>query len=375
MTWRRYLQLKTRHPPFLWRMVFGILAAGVLVGLAVDWSTPAWIDLEGERKETPRGYDGWSQLERSAAKGEWSAVWWGVPRLLVGRWSRAPGLTALAVLTGLSWLMFSLQAAQIRSWRDHRLIAPVAAIGLGVLSIWPTAFFILWQEHSWGLAEGDSLVEGLRYCILGIGLREELAKLVCLLPLLPWLVWRRDELAALVSAGCVGIGFGMEENVGYISGTLGTATLGRLLTAVPAHMTLTGLIGLAAYRAGRWPREWGPQFLATFAAIVLAHGMYDAFLMVPALQEYNLGSFIIFLLLVFQFFRELRPHLTRRGEPVSLTANFLACVSLVAAANFVYLCAAVGFQHAGQILAQGIVAQGIMVYLFLHEMPERLVDV
>jgi hypothetical protein len=112
-----------------------------------------------------------------------------------------------------------------------------------------------------------------------------------------------------------------------------------------------------------------------FGLIVLAHGVYDAFLSVPALAEYNVGAFVIFVLLVFQFFRELRPLLSRRGDTISLTATFLFCVSLVAAATFIYLCAAIGWRQAGAVLAGGVAAQGLIVYLFLREMPERLVDV
>jgi RsiW-degrading membrane proteinase PrsW (M82 family) len=224
------------------------------------------------------------------------------------------------------------------------------------------------------LAASEDLAAGLRYFILGVGLREELSKLLLFAPLLPWLVRRRDELAALVTAGCVGVGFGMEENVGYIGGTLGQATAGRLLTALPAHMTLTGLTGLAAYRACRWPREWGPQFLAIFGVIVLAHGLYDSLISLPDLGEYSVGAFIIFVLLVYQFFRELRPLQARRHEAVSLTANFLACVTLVASATFIYLSAAVGWRAASDTLMQAIVAQGIMIYLFLREMPEGLIQ-
>ena len=35
---------------------------------------------------------------------------------------------------------------------------------------------------------------------------------------------------------------------------------------------------------------------------------------------------------------------------------------------------AVGWRQAGDVLIQGIVAQGLMVYLFLREMPERMAD-
>jgi hypothetical protein len=151
--------------------------------------------------------------------------------------------------------------------------------------------------------------------------------------------------------------------------------MGRLLMPAPLHMSMTGLVGLAAYRACVWPKEWGPLFVATFGVVVLAHGLYDAFAALPALAEYSLFGMLIFVGLIYQFFRELRPLQALRVEPVSLTANFLFCVSTVAAATFVYLCAALGWHPAADVLVSGIVGQSMMVYLFLREMPETMVTV
>jgi hypothetical protein len=167
----------------------------------------------------------------------------------------------------------------------------------------------------------------------------------------------------------------MEENVNYIYGSVGTQTLGRLLSAAPIHMAMTGLIGLAAYRACLWPRQCAPQFIAMFGVIVLAHGLYDALIVVPDLKSIIIAAAVIEVLLIYQFFRELRPNQALRVEPISLTANFLFCVSTVAAATFVYLSAAAGWQIATDALFQDIVAQSVMVYLFIREMPERLVTV
>ena len=255
-------------------------------------------------------------------------------------------------------------------------MAGAAGVLLGVLSIWITVFLIFWQERRWGLATSQELTSGLRFFILGVGLREELAKFLCFLPLLPWCVRRRDELAALMLAGCVGIGFAMEENVTYIWGSVGSATLTRLLTPAPFHMAMTGLVGLAAYRACVWPKEWGPIFVATFGVVVLAHGLYDAFFSLSAIVEYAIVSMLIFVFLIYQFFRELRPE--RRAphvESISLTGNFLFCVSTVAAATFVYLSAAAGWKAAGDVLVGSIVSESVMVYLFLREMPETMVTV
>jgi RsiW-degrading membrane proteinase PrsW (M82 family) len=383
MTWRQYLQSRTRNPAFLWRMVIVILLTGVVVGLVVDWAMPEWItveagDVQFVEPESPPEPEPtiphWERLDRLAAQRNWLALWGAIPRALVDRWLQI-GAAALAVLTGLCWLAFSMQAIQPRSRSDWRTWMPPLAAALGVLSIWPTFFLIYWQKYVWGLEHSSELQPGLRDNVLGVGLREELSKLVCFLPLLPPLVRRRDELAALVVAGCVGIGFGMMENINYIAGSVGSGTLGRLLTALPAHMTLTGLLGLAAYRACVWPRECGPQFVAMFVVIVMAHGVYDALLSITVLQEYAFFSMLIFVGLVYQFFRELRPKQKLRVEPISLTANFLFCVSTVAAATFVYLSAAAGWKMAGDVLVAGIVGQGVMVYMFLREMPETMVTV
>lgn len=377
--WRNYLRRKTRTPQFLWQMVIGILAAGALVGLAVDASVPAWLDWEAMKQEeevepepTPRSraYD---EIEKYADAGEWGTVWRSIPPYMVLGWEEW-GTTGLAVLTGVCWLAFVMQAIQIRSFRDYRLWFPPLGLLLGVLSIWPTLFLIMWQERQWGLVDSEDVAGGIRYCTLGVGLREELSKFLCFLPLLPWIVYRRDQLAALLVAGSVGLGFAMEENVGYIWSSMASGTLGRLMMPAPAHMALTGLIGLAAYRACVWPKECGLQFIAVFGVIVLAHGLYDSMLM-PVFKDIAIAAPVIFLLLIFQFFRELRPLQALRVEPISLTANFLFCVSTVAAATFIYLCAAVGWKDAGDVLMSGIIAESVMVYMFLREMPETMVKV
>lgn len=388
LSWRSRLQARTREPAFLWRMVVAILAAGVLAGAAADLTTDAWIFPENaadsfEEDDDPDDGSGttsdWQRLESSASEGRWAAVWWGAPRVIVQSWGNW-GAATLALLTGLSWFVFAVHASQPTGWKDGRIWGCAVAVALGVLSIWPTIFFMLWQEHAWGLAESEQPVEGLKFFILGVGLREETAKLLCVLPLLPWLVRRRDELAALMVSGCVGIGFAMEENVNYIFGSAGTGTLTRLLMPAPLHMAMTGLIGVAAYRACRWPKDWGPQFVLVFGLVVFAHGLYDALLSVPftgdALrEEQSFAAYLVFLGLVYQFFRELRELRSRPSAIISLPATFLFCVSLVASATFVYLSAAVGFQYAGDMLIGSVVAQSIMVYLFLREMPESMVTV
>ena len=84
---------------------------------------------------------------------------------------------------------------------------------------------------------------------------------------------------------------------------------------------------------------------------------------------------IIFALVVYQFFRELRDLRPSQGDTISLTANFLCGVALLTAASFVYLSANFGMSIAFDTLAGGVTGLAVMVYLFLREMPETMVRV
>lgn len=372
MTWSSYLRTKTRQPEFLWRMVIWILAAGIGLGFVAERMVQS--DDQSVEVNVNRAKD-WQSLETLAEQGEWSSLWWALPKVAYFR-PTGPGPVALALIAGGCWLIFLWQALKLPGLRDLRLWCLLLAIPLGVLSIWPTLFWNYWQEQVWNLRDSPELIPGIRYYVLSVGLREELAKLLCLLPLMPILLRRRDELTVLIVSGAVGLGFAIEENIGYFASTRGTATLGRFLTANPFHITLTALAGLALYRALRFPKGWASHSLGTFGMLVIAHGLYDSFFALPALGgDYALFGMIIFALVVYQFFRELRELRPTQGDMISLSANFLAGVSLLTAATFVYLSATLGTSVAFDSLVSGIISQAVMVYLFLREMPETMVTV
>jgi len=109
--------------------------------------------------------------------------------------------------------------------------------------------------------------------------------------------------------------------------------------------------------------------------MVFAHGAYDAVLSMPVLAEYSILATIVFALVVYQYFHELRELRPTGGDTISLSANFLCGVSLLTAATFVYLSATLGCRVAMDGLASGVLGLAVMVYLFLREMPEGLVRV
>ena len=374
MNWHSYFRDRTRDPAFLWRMVLAILAMGIVLGFVAE-HLPRTVASPGENWTSQGNLSSaGQQLEQLASQGLWWRLWWAIPSVIFPSSLSAPGPLFLAGWAGLLWFVFSLQVIHVRGLSDLRLPILLIAVGLGMLSIWPTHFFHFYQEFHWNLSPSNELVPGLRYYVLGVGLSEELAKLLCLLPLL-CLLRKHDELLVLIASACVGLGFAVAENAGYFSRSGGSDLVGRFLTANPAHMTFTGLVGLAVYRGMRQPSSWGPQAVAMFGGIVFAHGLYDAAIALPALAEYSLLGTMVFIGVVYQYFHELRTLRPTRGETISLTANFLVGISLATAVTFVYLSATIDWWTAWNVLAQEGLGLSLMVYMFLREMPETLVSV
>ncbi len=314
-----------------------------------------------------------TRLNVKVAERDWLSVWWLIPLKELHRFRLGP--TMLALFVGLWWFLFALHAGQAGSSRGTRIWLCAVAVPLGFLSIWLTDFFIYWQRESWGLVEQSDLAGGVKYYVVGVGLREELSKALMTLPLIPFLARRGRTLETLTVCACVGLGFAIVENQAYYAMTFGSSAIGRFITASFFHMASTGVIGLAIMRAVRDVANRGPEAAAWFVIIVLAHGFYDAFIAVPALVEYSIVGQIILVLLAYQFFRELRDSRLNRAETVSLTATFLFSVSIVTAATLIYVSDSLTFSAAIMMLAPNILGAAVMVYVFLREMPNSLVSV
>ena len=369
MNWQTYLRRKSRDSRFLWRLAISILVAGLLLGFAARWLPASMTgSLIGARAgELTEYYD---RIDSEADAGNWWTVWKMIPK---GMWmATLPGPTLVAALTGVCWLVFIIQAGQPGSKDGIRVWLALVAVVLGVLSIWPTLFSIYYQERQWGIVDSAEVVDGLRFYILGVGLREEVCKLLLCLPLVPFIIQRGSQREAMLVAACVGLGFAMEENISYFAMNP-TSSIDRFLTANFLHMSLTGLIGLAVCRAIWWPKQCGTDTIAIVLLAIVLHGVFDALIVLPALSDYSIGSMIIYILLAYRFFQELRSWWQPRGETISLTATFVVAVSLVGAATFAYFAAATDVQSAMAGIAAPGVSTAIFVYMFLREMPESMV--
>ncbi|MFK8114992.1 MAG: PrsW family glutamic-type intramembrane protease [Rubripirellula sp.] len=314
---------------------------------------------------TPR-----DELMIAEQRRDWPTIFWTIPKLVLARFGLGAA-TVLAILAGVGWFAIALQLGQPKTQHGVRWWLCLLGVGTGFLSIWATHLINVWQELDWGITESDELIDGIKFYVLGVGLREEFAKFLALLPLMPTIIRRKSRLEALVVSACVGLGFAIIENMGYFARSGGLISMGRFLTANFAHMSMTGLIGLAFARAF-WLKD-AASALSVFLIVVLSHGLYDATIAVPALAEYSIVGMIIFILLSYQFFHEVRSLYTQRPETVSMTATFLFVVCVLTTITVTYASYAVGFVPALTLLVTDIGSLGLMVYMYLREMPNSLV--
>jgi protease PrsW len=368
MSWQRFWQIRTRDPKWLWQMAIAIVVVGALAGLLGQW-----LPVEARQALRPSVSEATQQAahcQQLAEMGEWGSLAAAIPRYLWETWFPAP--TAIAFLTGLCWFVFVLQAGQANSPGGVRPWLCLLGVVMGIVSIWPTVWAIYWQEVGWGLVESDEVGPGLLYFVLGVGLREELCKLLLFLPLLPFVVRRGNEREALLVAASVGLGFALEENINYFTSNAGSS-MGRFLTANLLHMSLTGLAGLAVCRAIWYPRQMAAEAVGIVLLLVFAHGLYDALIVLLDFDGSGLGSFLVYLALVYQFFHELRSWWEPQASTFSLTATVVASTALVFALTFAYLSTLEGFNTAVAIAAIPAVQSLIFVYVVLREIPETMV--
>ena len=241
------------------------------------------------------------------------------------------------LLCGLLWcvVFIRFEGPDRSKWLQSGL-----ALLAGVLSIWPTMVLIDWQEGVSGMHHSGGFIDDLVYYVKGVGLREETAKLVLFALFLPWLLKQRSPAKALLTGAFVGLGFALEENLGYYeSGGVGMEAVGRLLTANFFHAASTGLTGFALYELARTRFGKAEQFVGTFVAIVVVHGLYDWVLTSGNSSELvgniSMFSIVILALLARQFFETLESFARPKRGTVSLLSEFLVGISLLISAGFI----------------------------------------
>ncbi len=283
-----------------------------------------------------------------------------------------PMPATLAALAGLLWFVIAIQAIQPQGLFCFRMLVPILAVVAGVASIAPTLFTVLYEEEMWKLKATGDFLDDLIFYVGGVGPREEICKLLCFLPFVPVLLLRGSRLEMLMIAGCVGLGFAMEENVQYFAQAGPAIAFGRFLTANFFHLAATGIIGLAFCEWMLSPLKKFLPFIGKTLAVMLAHGCYDAFMAVEELAALALVSTMSFMLLALFFFRTLRTLRTSATDQISIAGTLIVGISLLNAAVLVCASMTLGFAPALAALAFTAFSLIMVTYMFYWQLGDGM---
>ncbi len=294
---------------------------------------------------------------------QWRQTLLPIAEMEVRSWKPVPA--TLALVAGAIWMLIALQAIQPSGWFCFRSLMPFVAVVLGMASTFPTLFVDLWEGEVLGLRHTGFILRDFTFFMAGVGVREEIIKLVFFLPLVPFLLRRKNRLETLMIGACVGLGFAIQENLQYFEAAGPANAFGRFLTANFFHMGATGILSLALCDALREPREKGMLFFGILAAVMISHGAYDAFMAVPIPEFGKLKavSVVSFILLSRFFFDQLRRCRDGTTDQISIAATLAIGLSILSGVIFVCASMQLGFFLAA--LALAFSAVGLIVFFLM----------
>jgi RsiW-degrading membrane proteinase PrsW (M82 family) len=138
------------------------------------------------------------------------------------------------------------------------------------------------------------------YCVLSIGMVEELVKIIPVLILLKFTKQINEPFDYLFYGSISALGFAFIENVMYLNSTHLNAIYGRALFSSIAHMTFTSIItyGFVYFKYKKYDLK-GFEFPFLLLVASTAHGFYDFWLINEKASSFNFITTIFYLVSIY----------------------------------------------------------------------------
>ncbi|MFC2104031.1 PrsW family glutamic-type intramembrane protease [Bacteroidota bacterium] len=275
-----------------------------------------------------------------------------------------------ALLVMLFWL-FYLRKIDIYEPEKWKHILLIFVLGI----IFSELTFLLSDLNSMftGFTLNGKVINDLFYCIIGIGVIEELVKIIPVILILKYTKAINEPVDYLVYGSISALGFAFAENLLYFNSYGPQIIMGRALTAVILHMFLTSLAAyglmLKKYKSSKGILS---DFLQYFLLAAIIHGLYDFWLINPTVSRFGILSIVI-LIFCFSFFNTLISNALSNSEFFDETIqlnrrklqNYLI-YSLSLVLMFQYLAISFKFGHEeGWISLKGTLISGGYLIIFI----------
>lgn len=269
------------------------------------------------------------------------------------------------------WLLFLNKVGFIAPLKWSHTALSVCIGFVMALSAWLLYAF---YEYTLGFTRNDEILNDALYCFLGIGVIEELIKLIPFLIILHFTDIIKKPIHYILVASFSALGFAFFENLLYISQSGLSVIHTRALTACVAHMLSSAVIAygfvLGTYRYPGKNWLWVPLM---FLLSALAHGFYDFWLINEKVRDYYFVTFLFFLSEILVLASLLNNALNQSVDPgtsqrqlmlnTSRLSSFLSgSLVFVYTVEFISLCLMSGTAYGNKALLSGFMAGGYLVF-------------
>lgn len=203
-----------------------------------------------------------------------------------------PGIIA-ALLVMLAWLLYvrRLDVFEPEPWRP---IITVLILGM----LFTFLVFPISDSYTYifGFEQGTNSAYNFLYCWWGIGVPEELVKILPVLLLLRFTNRIDEPYDYILYASVAALGFAFSENLLYYQETSLTNISARALSAVVAHMFFTSIIAYGMLlNKYKLKKNKYLVFILFFALASIAHGFYDFWLIDDWAKQFSAFTIFFFL--------------------------------------------------------------------------------
>ena len=198
-----------------------------------------------------------------------------------------------ALLVTLVWVIYLIKLDFFKQSKYGVLILTFLISSCLPFSIWYITSFINYTLH-FDLTGG--VVNDLLYCVLSIGLVEEIIKVIPFLIALKISSSDKQPYDYILYACVSALGFAFTENTLYYTQNSLDIVHSRAVIAVFSHMFDATLIAYGIILAKfKWKKNAVPYFFIFLALAALTHGLYDFFLINKTAQNIYFLTYLIYL--------------------------------------------------------------------------------
>ncbi len=202
-----------------------------------------------------------------------------------------------ALLILLVWVFYLIK---LDFYQRENFTPVILTLLLGMLFSFFVSYFSDTLKYTFEYTLNGEVLNDLIYCVVGIGLVEELMKIVPFLLILKFTNIIKEPIDYIIYASVSALGFAFIENIFYFGYSGFHKILGRALSAVIFHMFLSSVLAYSLV-IGKSIAKYNvvKSFLLALLLVSVFHGLYD-FLLIN--EKLKFLSFLTFFQLLISMF-------------------------------------------------------------------------